>query len=267
MPGCNPNKSKLAWILDVIVLLAVLVLFVVFLFISFVCTWGSRDNICLGALIPETLYHWSLKVITISLNIYLIATLCLASTAAAVLAMTYMYYLTQVFTQELTLGNKCYCTIDTLRTSGNIRNTYRSFQILNTNLMQLLGPVFLFGQSAFTIFPIYGIMICFNYWNLLHPVVKLFILFISIFCVGYWLTILQLGKYLYTRGEKMLSSWKCVDWGSKKEFKIMSKFRRSCSLVLLSFKTTFVIKRITPIVFVKGVVRGTFRSMLTLNKN
>lgn len=267
MPDFDPNKNRLACTLDFIIFLAVFLMLQMFLFMSCVCIWNSRELIFLGALIPEMYYYTPLNILGICLNIYLFLILMVSAVIAEVLGITYVYYLTQVFTKELTLGRKKYRTTDSLRDARNIRLIYRSFQVLNSNVMWFAGPFILFGHASLMIFPIYGNMLLFKYWHILIPVVRAFILLLTLFVICLWLIVLQLGNYLYSRGDKMLVSWMHSNWGSKQEYRNMIRFRKSCAFVLIRFQSTFVIKRITPFLYVKSVIRGTLRSMLTLSKN
>lgn len=75
---------------------------------------------------------------------------------------------------------------------------------------------------------------------------------------------MQLGKILDVRGRKMIDSWKRHDWRTKRETKAVSKFRRSCQLILLRHENMLIVKKITHFLYVKAVVKGTFRSLLTI---
>lgn len=62
-------------------------------------------------------------------------------------------------------------------------------------------------------------------------------------------------------------SWKRHTWESKPKARYMRKFRKACRPLLIRYQETFVVKRITPFVYVKGVIRGIFRAVLTFTNN
>lgn len=262
----NPNTDPLTRNLDMLVYGGVLLFLLISILISIICAFNIRDLIFFGAMVPDIFLIFPLTFLLTLFNIYLICAMILNLTITFAYGITYAFYMAQIF-KELKLGCKFYRTLDSLREANNLRLCYRSFQIHNSFSMTVAGSLIFFLHSACMLLPIYTNMVAFTYSKKLSPLVSCFYLGLAFLTIQSWLIFLQLGKHLFTQSERIFSSWKRHQWKSKEEGKLMGKFRKSCGLVTIRYGNQFVVRRITPFLYVKGVIRGTFRGMLTLTEN
>lgn len=86
-------------------------------------------------------------------------------------------------------------------------------------------------------------------------------------CLGlFWSLVLLMGGYIHMYGRKILVSWKYHKWIglTKVERKMMSKFRKSCYPLSISYGKTYIIKRLSVLKFIRGITAGIFRALLTI---
>lgn len=81
-----------------------------------------------------------------------------------------------------------------------------------------------------------------------------------------WAWILEICGRYNAESKKTLDSWKFLEHRGKEEKKLMSKVRKSCRPFSFGEKGIFVIKRMTVLKFLRGIVKGTFRALLTLGR-
>lgn len=265
MPIFRPNISrKVLWLDISIVSLSTMISFMV-LSVALLCVHNPREVIFLGELIPPEYYSkYTWGALVTVFHSYLLISSGINGSFLLSLILTYGVYVNFIVTNELRLDAKHYRSIDKIREAKNLMIVYRSFQIINANVWVFGGYFLLYFHSALMILPIYGNSALIKYWNFLDfiSVTAIVVVCWGVFFI--WILILQFGKYMYIRGENTLFSWKRATWRNKMEAKQMAKFRKSCQPVLFRYGNLFVIGRITQFKFVKGVVRGTFRSLLAL---
>lgn len=226
-----------------------------------------RGNIFLSELIPIQYYYFFPFGLVISLfHSYQIAVLGVNLAFTCSLSMVYLFYLCDVLTNELTLGRTTYRTSDDIRSASNLCLNYRALQVLNANSMSVMGRFVVYLHSAMMLIPINLSFNLIAYWSEIGVVSKSLFIFACIVAFCFWTMVLQFGKVLDVRGEKLLTSWQRMNWDCSTTTKYMNKFRKSCQLILLRHEKVMVVKRITQFLYIKGVVRGTFRFLLTLSR-
>lgn len=253
------------WILDTLTVLLCIGFIISGIFFSLFCILYSREGILLGGLIPEHYYRffpWGLLITLFHVPIIIQMTFSWA--LIVVVSITFLFYVTLILTQELCLEKKEYRSVGDLRQAGNLALTYRTLQLLMTIAMEFMGRFLVIFHCATTIIPIYANFVLIRYWEDMDFVGKGLVFMFAALAIFSWIIVLQFGKYLFIRGENTLCSWKGAQFGSKREGKIMGRFRKSCRRIVLCHGNTLVLARITQFKYVKGVVRGTFRSLLTL---
>jgi hypothetical protein len=87
---------------------------------------------------------------------------------------------------------------------------------------------------------------------------------LSFYAQAAWFCVLEFGGRFHKNSTKTVKSWKCLAFKTKAEAKYMSKFRKACVPLKIETKGMFSIRRLTVLKFVRSVVRGTFRAVLTL---
>lgn len=267
MPKFDPNSNKLNWFLDFIVLNICSGWILICFLLALLSIYNPRECMFLGVLIPDNIYSYFPWGIVVSLfHSYLLIGICLNMAITSSLNIINLFYITLLTTQELCLGRSEYRTEDILRRPNDLMRVYRALQILHGSFIVVLGPFVAFFHLKSTVFPIYVFYVLSCYGGQMDLVTNSAILTSAVSIINFWMVILQLGKYICVKGNESLWSWKEFSLGPSKDARIMSKFRRSCTPMLICYGKTFKIQRITQFMYVKGIIRGTFRSLLTLHK-
>lgn len=269
MPKTDPNSSKFSIVLDVLVLFTCIFLMSVIVFLVIFCAFNPRAIIFLATWMPQKHYkYFPTGFLALLFHGYLLICLGFSMCICATLLITYLYSVTMFYTKELVLGQQCYGTLGILRSNPeNLRHVSRAFQLINSNLMCFLGMCLVYFHSAFMLLPSFGSFLLITYWDKMNLIEKGTIGSTIWAVLFFWTSVLQFGKYLWVSSNNILWSWNGIWWGSKKETMIMRKFRKSCRPVLLQNGTMLVIARLTQLRYMKGVLRGTFRSLLTLTSS
>lgn len=269
MPEFCPETDILNLYIDGLFLLLILVSVV---FISLSILFGlyePREAVFAGQLIPENYYsYFPLGILTVIPQAYVLIVIQLSIFLAISGATVYMYYLTMFLIREFQLGSKKhYRTSESFRQPNNIVYLYRSVQILQEQALSFVGPFFTIFHLLLCVLPVFSNYALFRYWDLLKWLVKAPLLLAYFGCVMFWLFVLQVGKYLWIRGNKNFDSWSKVGFHTNKiEGKIMRKFQKSCRLILLRQGKVLVLGRMTQFVYVKIVIVYTCKALLTLKK-
>ncbi len=153
-----------------------------------------------------------------------------------------------------------------LRKPPLLWSAWRTVEILQLKINDLLGVIlipcqFLFGKLV--------VLITFMIIKLGHELSTSEIIMFSLWAVGSgltWSLILLMGGYIHMFGRKILESWKYHKWIglTKVEKKQMKKFRKSCCPLSISYGKAYVIKRLTVLKFIRGIIAGIFRALLTI---
>lgn len=221
-------------------------------------------TIFVGRQIPNILNCFVLQLVLICFQMYILIALLLNGALMLVVVTSYLFYAANVLLKELTCGLRSYRAWNRIRKVPNIFNVYRGLQIIHIECLSALGPMLVFWHGACTYTPVYANLVLICNWSDVHVSVRILLLVVSVGASFMWLLILQLGNRFCNHGKSLLHSWRLHDWKSVANNREMRKFRKSCRLLLLCFNNTYVIRRITPFLYVKGIVRGTFRALLAL---
>lgn len=71
---------------------------------------------------------------------------------------------------------------------------------------------------------------------------------------------------MHLQGERVLMSWKLNQWKNKEETRFMSKFSKSCKPIMIHCGKAYIVRRLTVLKYIRGLMKGIFRTMLTLGK-
>ncbi len=267
MTTFNPDTDLLNIYIDLIVVISTGLWFGLTVFVGLYCTYDPRGILFIGAFIPDKYYtYFPVGVIVIVFHFYTCIRVALNLAITSTVLLIHMIYFTVFYTKEFKLGAKIYKTENRLRNSYNIRTMYRSFQLLHQNVLCFIGWVFAFSHFGFTLQPIIVNFVLIKYWKDINLFAKIPLVLISPAVVSTWMFTIQLCSSFFVDGKKSLKSWHLYDWGSKKENRVMRKFRKSCKPVLVCYGSMYQVKRITPFAYVKTIIRGSFKSMLALGK-
>lgn len=232
-----------------------------------------QDAMFIGYLIPSSVYSFFPFGLILGIfqgHIILIAVTNISLCGGAVIV--YLWYLAVLYTRELHLDQppKKYKADPKVRSDPkNLRHVYRSLQVFNEIVMELAGQYGVMCHVAFIVLPTIGNFALIRYWDQLQILVIVLIIGGLTVMAVFWMFVLQVGKYLYVRGQKILLSWKRTYlWkGKGMEYKAMKKFAKGSRLILLRYRNILVFKRVTQLIYIKCVMRGTFKALLAIHKH
>ncbi len=269
MPGFNPNTDIQNLYLDGLFLVFILVCIGLFVLATMFCLYDPREAIFVGQLISEKYYSYvPIGLLTVIPQVYVLLVIELSIVLAGGGGMTYLYYLIMFIINEFRLNSKKhYRANSTFRSLHNIVYLYRSVQVLQEQALCFMGPFITLLHLLMCVLPVLCNYVLFLYWGKLQWLVKAFLLLGYLYSVIFWMFILQIGKYLWVRGNKNFDSWSKVGFSvGKIESKEMRKFQNSCRLILLRHGKVLVLGRMTQFVYVKIVMIYTCKALLTLRK-
>lgn len=258
----DPSKSKVGLTLNI---------FVATFIGSIICILGlcvtlgtlqPRGFIFIGQLIPEKYFYFPVGVLAICYHVYLMTCVSFSAAIAGSGALIYCFNVAMVI-KELRLGRRKYTSEDTLRTLKPTMHVYRSLQVIHATAMYLFGPYLVVFNAIFMMSTIYVNFVLMRYWGSLELLTRLLLWFIN-FILTFYLVLLWLGCTFFVGSLSTLRSWKGLKWSETKAGnKEMKAFQRSCRPILMCWGNHFVIRRQSIFVYGRGVVRGTFRALLT----
>jgi len=196
---------------------------------------------------------------------YLISCMYLNCLLWVVVIFLYGAYIVPFVLLEFRLGRKSYFAIDELRKPPMLLSAYRTIQVLQTIGLNPLGPCIIPTQAYFGQVIVFCAYMVFKHHDNMKR--SLVIMMIAWACISavFWSTVLLMGGYLHLYGKKVLESWKYHEWSSRTEGKLVTKFQKSCSPIMINHGKAYIIRRITVLKFIRGFTRGVFRTLLTLN--
>ncbi len=264
MPAFDPESSKLNKNMEILIYAFSTSVLFTFLCGIALLIYDPTSVVFFGALVPSQYYsYFPVGTIVIVYHTFYLFLTCFNLIYTIVIFGIFVLYVTVFLTKEMNMSRNRYKTLDILREPENLRIVYRAFQVLFANMICFLGPFISLAHGFCVIGPIFCNFLLIRYWGNLEPVNKLFVVLLAIILFSFWTFVLQLGKYLFVRGNKILGSWKRKRWGNEIERKVMKRFHKSCRLILIRCGNQLVFVRITQFNFVKAILRGTFRSLLT----
>lgn len=237
-------------------------MFLLIFCILLVC-FKPRRIIFLGQLIPQENFYFPFVIVTILFHAYIMITNIFSGILIGVGAITYCFYVA-IIMKELWFGGKIYHSVDELRSFRNVTHVYRCLQVLHREVLPLFGGFLVIVNAFMMLTTIYVNFVLMRYWEMLGPLTKSALFFMDFTLVSFYINLLELGCIFYLRGVKALQSWKGVKW-SESMFvnRKMRRFQRSCQPIILCWGNHFIIGRQSIFIYGRGVVRGTFRALLT----
>ncbi len=270
MPDFERNKNKLNFFIDGLVLGLVTAGIVLSIFVFIFCIYDPREGILLGRLIPMKFYNsicpsgFLVALFYAYLILILEATICTTGS----LVLIYMFYLTVLLDNEFHLNStKKYRTTNLFREPENLRNSYRTLQILNEYFLCFIKLYVTLFHWLFSVFPVFANNVLMRYWNSFTWIEITMLIFATLVVITFWMLTLQFGKYLWIKGQQNLHSWICVNSSClQREKRVMAKFRRSCRPILIRHGNMLVLGRMTQFIYVKSIILYTGKSWLAFKQ-
>jgi len=162
-------------------------------------------------------------------------------------------------------SKKFYRTSNALRTVKNMLIEYRSIELLHEHFMGVLGFILVPLHFVFVKLILFCWYVLIRHSSGLRSEISgVFFMWSFAGCL-FWSGLLQIGGAAYVQSDGVLHSWKLKDWGSSYNNRLMSKFRKSCKPILIKYGSTYVVKRLSLLKFLKGLTRGLFRILLLID--
>lgn len=145
--------------------------------------------------------------------------------------------------------------------------TYRSAQLVHLYSMSLFGWMLVPLQAVIGHMIVFSLFMASKYGDRLHPTTIVPVGLWSVMQTFYWCLALKYGGVAHSQGAKSIRSWKSWNWGNNRmNVKEMKKLAKSCYPLTLSYRRTFVVKKLTVLKFVRGLSKGVFRLLLIADK-
>lgn len=227
--------------------------------------YDPASMLAIGALIPPNFFYCGFKIAVILFYSFMTIVLLTNTLVVVICIFCYGYFVINTLHKELHLGLPGgYLAPPHTREADTIRLWYRAFQLLNGNIMCFVGLYVALSSVICTLSAIYGIATLFRFWGMLNVVAKTLLVLLTIVTLIIWAFIAEVGRMFFTRGNKLLGSWKRNQWKSKQERELMRRFEQSCPPILIAYGRELVLRRVSILKFCRGVIRGTKRVLLTV---
>ncbi|CAL8132163.1 unnamed protein product [Orchesella dallaii] len=235
--------------------------------ISIILILFPQAPVTIGFFIPDKYFTLPIRIFVSIAYITAIVLSAANLTAVLQIIIVYLIYMTILVTKEFRIcGNArkptVYLTTNRLRSVKNIMTEYRGTQVLHLNFLLIAGQFLVPVATVVTNLVIFCNYVVISQRNEMNSFVVAMLATWSVAASVFWCAILEVGRYIYGNGNKVLMSWKRTDWGSSNN-SLMNKFRVSCKPFMINYGSTFVIRRPTTLKFFKSLTRGTFRVLLT----
>lgn len=171
--------------------------------------------------------------------------------------------------KELSLGKKRYSSTPSLRLLPTLMIEYRAAQLLQNLYNSVIGLfLFPFQSLASLMFMVSSFMVI-THWDTLNRISLSLMISWSLLAPNAWIIVLMMGAYLHKSGVRVLNSWRHHQQfiTSKADRKLMGKFRLSCKSLSVSYNRMYTIKPISTMIFVRGLIKGLLRCLLTMRRN
>lgn len=185
-------------------------------------------------------------------------------TTICLLGLVYVFVLFHVLHKEfLGRSSKGYNTEPALRTRINLPGIYRQFEILHKNVNLCFEHLIIPLQTIITQLCLFCNFTIISQGQNLDATTGVILGFWSAGGLVIWTVFLTTGGYVYLQGKNTLASWKYLEW-PKPDKRYMSKFKMGCRPLAIRVGGYYCVRRLSVLKFWQGIVRGTFRALLTL---
>ncbi len=153
-----------------------------------------------------------------------------------------------------------------LRSPPLLWNAWRTVQIFQSKINDLLGVVIIPTQFLLGKLVVLIVFLIMKHGKELSTSKRVMWIAWAALAGLFWSLVLLMGGYIHLYGRKILDSWKYHKWVglTNLEKKQMKKFRKSCCPLSISYGKAYIIKRLTVLKFIRGIIAAIFRMLLTI---
>jgi hypothetical protein len=209
--------------------------------------------------------HWFTIALYGCLWLWMQLAMWAATIFCLVIILSYLVVTYPLVCNELVRSRRSYNTNSRLRLTNNLTLEYRKLEVLQLNVMDVMGWVILPEQAliADAIMFINYALITVGYE--LDGVTTTVLVIFAVGLMTIWVTILEACGTFHNQAETLIESFKYGNghgW-NRKDRLYMDKFRKSCRPLGFRSVGGFCIKRLTGVKFIQGSVVGTLRIFLS----
>jgi len=180
------------------------------------------------------------------------------------IALSYMKGMVPIISNEFKLKCSCYRTVDDLRKVQNLPKVYRALELYHKVSMELMGPVIIPVETVLSQLVLTCNFIIIKHGEKLSLIPLLLASFWTLLFQSVWIIFLNVCGLFFKHSAATIASWKSFEFKKTGDSKVFGKFRRSCRVLRIGHGELYAIKRLTVLTFLRGIIRGTFRALLTL---
>lgn len=265
MPQYNPNHCRFMVFVEVLLVLINIAFFFLVIIAWGIITTFNNFPWFPGNTLPSTFYYapvnYLLPFYTVTV---MLANLCFVAQGILI----YGTNIVPFMCKELMLGQREYRTRGTLRKPENLIQAYRQVQLLQMRIMNdFFGKYIVPSQAVISLLFVFNTFVIIKRKGALSNVVILIGLHcVSVIAPTAWVLCLYMGGYVHSKGICILRSWKCYRWKDSMERRLMNKFRLSCVPLAIRFGSMYTTRKVSVLLFIKGISRGLARAFLTLDR-
>lgn len=179
------------------------------------------------------------------------------------------FYLIPILVVELRLGLHpgSYKTLGKLRHPEHLVRNWRALEILVKIVCLNFGIFLVPLQTIFMYLSLFCNVTMIVFSEEMKTITKLVMPTISLAATVGWAVFITLAGKLFSDSKATLSSWKIERWAtSEKDRKYMKKVKRACQPLSVSAGKYFILRPKSALNYLRGVSRGTFRSLIAVSK-
>lgn len=176
--------------------------------------------------------------------------------------------LTPFILRELNLGRKSYRSAGFLRRNVYVLTLeYRACQLLQQRINGFTGKILIPTQTLSGGVFILSCFVIINHRNEMETAATLMMISWSVISAGMWGLALTVGGFVFSNGTKLLNSWKYKRWERSEDRRYMQRFHRSSKPLVISFGKMYTIRKLSVLIFFRGLMRNLMRALLMMNKS
>lgn len=181
----------------------------------------------------------------------------------------FSFHYLSIIKYEMRMGRPSYKTDSHLRKDVvQFVITWRTMEILLCMVnSEMMYNALIFLQAFFTSFIIFGVVTLTYQSEELGNIVTAFTAFSTMAVLWGWSFFLVLSGLWHQISTMTIRSWKRQYWPINKEWKYISKFKRSCKPFSVGDGRRYVIRPITVLIFLRKVSQNTSRALCTYGKS
>jgi len=264
LPNYDAETSRINWWLDRFLILTGCSCLLIPIATALRCLFKPYASMNVASLIAVELRHPGIAIMQSICLLYLLLVVCSCLIIHLQIVIMFLILILPILEKDFRPTNPSFRTVDLLRSPEYFLKAYRSIQLLHKLGAETYGQIIPLMQTMESQLIILGLFTLIrNFSQLDETVVSLLVVFVILsFC--FWTGILWAAGKFGSISCATIQSWELFPWNSRADRKYIIKFKRSCPPLLIGVQGVFNITKVSVLRFLQGLIRGTFRALLTL---